>query len=84
VRVVVHERVNRKRPDIKVADVVQAFESALRSRPRSTHPIQWVGVGLDSGGRLLEFIAVENEPDGWFVFHAMPATNKVLKEVGLR
>jgi hypothetical protein len=46
--------------------------------------VQWVGVGTDAGGRLLEYIAVEHEPDGWLVFHAMPATKKVLIEVGLR
>lgn len=60
-----------------------AFEEALRSRGRDTDPVQWVGVGMDRKGRLLEFIAVEDEPDGWLVFHAMVATRKVLKEVGL-
>lgn len=36
-----------------------------------------------SSGRLLEFVAVETEPDGWLIFHAMAATKKVLTEVGL-
>lgn len=67
-----------------MSDVVEAFESTLRSRPRDTHPVQWVGVGTDASGRLLEYFAVEDEPDGWLVFHAMPATTKVLIEVGLR
>ena len=53
-------------------------------RARDTHPIQWVGVGLDRKGRLLEYIAVEDEPDGWLVFHAMLVTRAVLAEVGLR
>lgn len=74
----------RKRPEITTRDVVSAFEGALKSRARDTDPIQWVGVGLDTAGRLLEFIAVEDEPDGWLVFHAMPATTNVLKEVGLK
>lgn len=39
---------------------------------------------MDRQGRLLEFIAVEDEPDGWLVFHAMLATVKVLQEIGLR
>ena len=51
---------------------------AIRIRSR------WVGVGLDRKGRLLEYIAVEDEPDGWLVFHAMLVTRAVLAEVGLR
>jgi hypothetical protein len=82
-RVRVHPRVSAKRPEISDDDVRTAFEEALRSRGRETDPIQWVGVGMDRKGRLLEFIAVEDEPDGWLVFHAMVATTKVLNEVGL-
>lgn len=83
-RVRVHPRVSAKRPEITNEDVGAAFEGALRSRGRATNPIQWVGVGVDRRGRLLEFIAVEDEPGGWLVFHAMIATQKVLNEVGLR
>ena len=83
-RVHVHPRVAQRHPDITAEDVLEAFEGTLRSRARDTHPVQWVGVGADTKGRLLEYIAVENEPDGWLVFHAMPATTKVLIEVGLR
>ncbi len=83
-RVRVHPRVTDRHPEVTAADVVEAFEGTLRSRARDTHPVQWVGVGTDASGRLLEYIAVEDEPDGWLVFHAMPATKKVLIEVGLR
>jgi hypothetical protein len=84
VRVRVHPRVTLQHPEVSETDVEGAFENTLRSRARDTHPVQWVGVGTDASGRLLEYIAVENEPDGWLVFHAMPATGKVLTEVGLR
>lgn len=83
-RVRVHARVTTRHPEITAEAVIEAFEGTLRSRARDTHPVQWVGVGADSDGRLLEYIAVEIEPDGWLVFHAMVATNKVLVEVGLR
>ncbi|PFG20658.1 hypothetical protein ATL40_2266 [Serinibacter salmoneus] len=82
-RVRVHPRVTARHPNVSPADVVAAFEGTLRSRARDTHPVQWVGVGPDSNGRLLEYIAVEVEPDGWLVFHAMAVTRKVLVEVGL-
>lgn len=78
-----HPRVSAKRPEIEEEDVVTAFEGALRARGRDTEPVQWVGVGMDRQGRLLEFVAVEDEPDGWLVFHAMVATTKVLNEIGL-
>lgn len=81
--VVVHLRIVGKRPDISVPDVKAAFLGALRSRARDTDPVQWVGVGTDLQGRLLEFVAVELQPGTWLVFHAMTATKKVLREVGL-
>lgn len=83
-RVRVHPRVTERHPELAPEDVINAFEGTLRSRARDTHPVQWVGVGPDPGGRLLQYIAVEIEPDGWLIFHAMPATNAVLIEVGLR
>ncbi|KAA9108548.1 hypothetical protein F6B43_12425 [Microbacterium rhizomatis] len=83
-RVRVHPRVTDCHPEVMVSDVIEAFEGTLRARARDTHPVQWVGVGTDTSGRLLEYIAVEDEPDGWLIFHAMPATKKVLIEVGLR
>lgn len=83
-RVRVHPRATDRHPEVTVSDVVEAFEGTLRSRARDTPPVQWVGVGPDASGRLLEYIAVEDEPDGWLVLHAMPATKKVLIEVGLR
>jgi hypothetical protein len=83
-RVRVHPRVTERHPEVSMSAVIAAFEGTLRSRARDTHPVQWVGVGTDTSGRLVEYVAVEDEPDGWLVFHAMPATTKVLIEVGLR
>lgn len=82
VRVRIHPRVGRKRPEISDEDVEAAFQSAIRSRARDTDPVQWVGIGTDRDGRLLEFIAVEQH-DAWLVFHAMKATKAVLTELGL-
>lgn len=83
-RVRVHPRVHERHPEIAPSDMIAAFEGTLRSRARDTHPLQWVGAGIDARGRLLEYLAVEDEPDGWLVFHAMLATKKVLIEIGLR
>ena len=83
-RVRVHSRVTRRHPEITESDVVTAFENTLRARILDTYPVQTVGVGTDASGRLLEYIAVEEESDGWLVFHSMEAARKVLIEVGLR
>ncbi|MCL2483226.1 MAG: hypothetical protein FWF43_07410 [Propionibacteriaceae bacterium] len=80
----VHPRVAAKRPEITPEDVRVVFTGALRSRPRDTDPVQWVGVGIDTNGRLLEFIAIEEPSEEWLVFHVMPATKSVLLELGLR
>ncbi|CAM2815969.1 hypothetical protein ACSL103130_03595 [Actinomyces slackii] len=80
----VHPRVSVRHPGITPQDVKTAFLGALRSRARDTDPVQWVGVGLDGRGRLLEFIAVELDSHEWLVFHAMVATTKVLREIGMR
>ena len=80
----VHPSVAAKRPQITPEDVQAVFTSALRSRPRDTDPVQWVGVGMDTNGRLLEFIAIEERADHWLVFHVAPATKSVLFELGLR
>ncbi len=83
-RVVVHPRIGRKRPQVTEADVEAAFMGTLRKVVRrDCDPPQWVGVGLDGSGRLLEYVAVEIGVDEWLVFHAMPATVRVQQEVGL-
>lgn len=81
----VHPRVTRRHPEVAEADAEQAFVGTLRKVLREdADPRQWVGVGLDGRGRLLEYVAIETGPDEWLIFHAMSATKKVLHEVGLR
>lgn len=82
---VVHSRIGRKRPEIQSDDVVCAFKSTLRTvARRDVDPTQWVGVGIDGHGRVLEYVAVETGVDEWLVFHCAPATDAVMVEVGLK
>ena len=82
----VHPRVNTRHPDIDDEDAIAAFRNTLRSMPRegTGFPPTWVGVGVDSKGRLLEYVAINDGPEQWLIFHAMQATTRVLREVGLR
>ena len=82
----VHSRVHTVHPDIEDDDAVAAFMNTLRAVPRegTGFPPQWVGVGIDSKGRLLQYVAINDGLDQWLIFHSMQATAKVLREVGLR
>ena len=80
----VRPRIEAKRPEIVPDDARAAFLSALAKRARKTEPVQYVGVGLDDHGRLLEFVAVEQARDEWLIYHCAPPTKGVLKELGLR
>lgn len=62
-----------------------AFGNTIARRLRvDTSPPNWVGVGMDDRGRLLEYVAVQSGRSTITVFHAMKATAKVMMEVGLR
>ena len=65
--------------------MVFAFEASLRSvrRANGADPPQWAGVGVDDRGRLLEYVAADLGDGNWLVYHAMVATPKILKELGL-
>ena len=83
--VVVHKRVNMRHPDISDKDVVYAWMHDVKSRRRpKTEPTQYAAVGFDPRGRLLEMCAIYNEGQSVFVvYHAMEATPKMLRELGL-
>lgn len=81
----VHPRVSCKRPEISEADVSAAFFATVKKHPRvDTSPIEWIGVGFDGRGRLLQYVVIEIGNDHWLVIHTMPATTRVLVELGLK
>ena len=84
--VVVHERVFREHPSVSLDDVERAVAETWRWQAREeTVPTEYVGVGPDERGSALQFIAVaigSRDDEMWFVFHAMTATEKVLRELG--
>ena len=78
----INARIAQRHPDIPPAMVREAWNTTLRGIPRDTDPVQWVGVGI-ADGKLIEYIAIENDNETWHVFHSMKATRKTLREVGL-
>lgn len=83
--VIVHPRVRNRHPDVEEADVIAAWTRLLcMTRRTGGYDDNYMAVGFDLRGRLLEMVAVCDCDDTWIVFHAMPATEKALKELGLR
>jgi hypothetical protein len=80
----VHPRVQERHPDVTNEDVVTAWNNFIcRTRRIDTYDDNFIAVGFDSTGRLLEMVGVQLPNDGWFIFHAMKATPKALAELDL-
>lgn len=79
----VHPRVSRRHPEVTPDDVAAAMRGMIRYKQRSTG--EWVAVGLDGKGRLIELVYQYDEgADFFFVFHGMtPPSGKTLRELGL-
>ena len=64
-------------------DVAAAMRGMISYRQRPTG--EWLAVGLDGKGRLVELVyQYDEEDDFFFVFHGMtPPSGKTLRELGL-
>jgi len=83
--VIVHPRVCERHPELSEQDVLAAWQSCLRARIRlDKSPNEYIAVGADGNGRLVE-MAVKSLPDGsWLIYHAMtPPSKKTLSELDL-
>jgi len=83
-RVVVHQRVHERHPEIADEDVIAAWNNCLCSACRKSSAFEdYVAIGVDRKGRLLELIAVLRPGGAWLVYHAFtPPTERVLREIG--
>lgn len=79
----VHPRIADRHPEVGPDDVMAAMRGMIRYKQRSSG--EWLAVGLDGRGRLLELVYQYDEEDDFFlVFHAMvPPSGKTLRELGL-
>lgn len=83
--IIVHPRVGKRHPEIAEQDVREAWEACIRSAPRlDRSPIEYIAIGCDSKGRLLEMVALRTPDGDLVVYHAMtPPTRKALMELGM-
>ena len=83
-KIVVHPRVADKRPEIEPGDVLSAYAAPVASQPRlGTDPPQYAGIGVDGKGRTLEWVGAEIGDGDLLIYHCMPATTKMRRELGL-
>ena len=82
--VTVHPRVSRVHPEISEEDVLDAWENCICAVPRLDRaPSEYIALGVDAKGRLIEMISVRSQDGDWLVYHAMtPPTKKALAELG--
>lgn len=80
----VHPRVHQRHPEIKDEDAIAAWTMAIRSVARVwKDPDQYVAVGFDGRGRLLEIVAARDGVGDWVIFHALtPPTKATMRELG--
>ena len=82
--VIVHERVMGRHPELSEADVVHAWEHAFAMQRRiKVDPESILAAGADRKRRVLELLGVEISTGRVLVYHAMPITMKVARELGL-
>jgi hypothetical protein len=79
----VHPRVAQRHPEVTPKDAAAAMRGMISYRQRPTG--EWLAVGLDGRGRLVELVYQYDEEDYFFfVFHGMtPPTGKTLRKLGL-
>ena len=52
--------------------------------PRVENPDEYVSLGFDGRGRLLEVVGVSGDGGSWLLYHAMtPPSDKTYREFGL-
>jgi hypothetical protein len=79
----VHSRIGERHPEINSDDVLFAWRNSLRSMPRvRKNPREYVAVGVDGRGRIIEMVAARMRDGSWVIFHALtPPTKRTLKEL---
>lgn len=82
----VFARVMLRHPDLTVDDVVYAWHNVVLSAPRlGSEPTEYIAIGPDPIGRMLEIVAVAlPDASGWVIKHAQrPPQEGIRRELGL-
>jgi hypothetical protein len=82
--VTVHPRIHRLHPEVGNDDVLAAWSNCSRFIPRQRGSRDdFIAVGADGKGRLVEMVAAIDDAGDWVIFHAMtPPSKRMLGELG--
>ncbi len=85
IKLVVHPRIFERHPELDEVSVVEAWENALISAPRIDKDYdEYVVVGFDAKGRLLELVGIRGDLGSWLIYHATtPPSEKTYRELGI-
>ncbi len=81
------DRVQKEHPDVTKEDAAHALANPIRTMPRfGTDPLEFVGIGPDKDGEMIEFVANKRFVEGremWLIFHAQrPPQEPIKRELG--
>lgn len=86
-KVYVDDRVETRHPDqhIEKADAINAWYNAIRSKPRlEKNPNEYLVIGVDGKGRLMELVAIRNDEGDFLIYHAFtPPQENAKRELGI-
>jgi len=82
-KVFVDDRVPLHHPDISKEDAATAWLNCIKCRPRiNKDPSEYLAIGTDGKGRLLELVVIRDTEGDWLVYHAMtPPTENSKREL---
>ena len=85
-RIFVLDRVAERHPDVAKEDAAHAWYHCIKSMPRlNANPDEYVAIGYDARGRLLEVIAIRDTKGDWLIIHAQtPPQERLKRELGFR
>jgi hypothetical protein len=85
-KVFVDDRATLRLPNISKEDVETAWRNCVKSRPRiDKNPSEYLAIGTDGKGRLLELVALRDTKGDWLIYHAMtPPTENAKRELQMK
>jgi len=82
-KVFVDDRAPLRHPGISKEDAATAWKNCMKSRPRiNKDPSEYLAIGADGKGRLLELVALRDVNNDWLIYHAKtPPTANARREL---